>query len=206
MGTRNTGGSNHRTAIVVVLIIVVTVLAVGAIRYAAASDKATPAPDRTAGRQSDGNTISTTKPVPSATAGSSRLSATMPATASNTEPATIASDGPGSPSPSPQPISTRPHPALTTYKEQEWHTGANTFGDPNNASEMGPKIAPGQYVRVSCKLYDPSIPSASPGGYWYRIASPPWNNKYYAVANTFLNGDPWGGPYTHPTDLKVRNC
>ena len=71
---------------------------------------------------------------------------------------------------------------------------------------MGPKIAPGAYVLVSCKLYDPSIVSANPGGYWYRIANSPWDNQYYAVANTFLNGDPWGGPYTHPTDLSVPNC
>jgi hypothetical protein len=68
---------------------------------------------------------------------------------------------------------------------------------------MGPKIAAGAYVLVSCKLYDPSIASANPGGYWYRIASSPWKNLYYAVANTFLNGDPWGGPYTHPTDFSV---
>ena len=96
--------------------------------------------------------------------------------------------------------------APATYTEQEWHTGANTFTDPNNASGMGQKIAPGQYVQVTCKLFDPSIGSASPGGYWYLIASSPWDNQYYAVANTFLNGDPWGGPYTHPTDLSVPNC
>jgi hypothetical protein len=46
----------------------------------------------------------------------------------------------------------------------------------------------------------------NPDGYWYRIASPPWNDRYYAPANTFMNGDPWNGPYTHNTDLKVPNC
>ena len=107
-------------------------------------------------------------------------------------------------SPGPQPAVTTSHSAPHT--EREWHTGAGTFSDPHSASGPGSKIAPGQYVLVSCKLYDPSIASIKPGGYWYRIASKPWNNKYYAAANTFLNGDPWGGPYTHPTDLDVPNC
>ena len=133
------------------------------------------------------------------------------------QPATGGGQGNGQP-PSPSPIQSSSAPAPSspapapssaapaTYTEQEWHTGANTFTDPNNASGMGTKIAPGQYVQVTCKLYDPSIGSASPGGYWYLIASSPWDNQYYAVANTFLNGDPWGGPYTHPTDLSVPDC
>lgn len=50
------------------------------------------------------------------------------------------------------------------------------------------------------------MPSASPDGYWYRIASAPWNNKYYAVANTFANGDPLGAPGSHNTDMSVPNC
>lgn len=98
------------------------------------------------------------------------------------------------------------HSHSVLHAEREWYTGANTFSDPHTASGLGPKVAPGEYVLVSCKLHDPSIASANPGGYWYRIASLPWNNQYYAVANTFLNGDPWGGPYTHATDLKVPDC
>lgn len=71
---------------------------------------------------------------------------------------------------------------------------------------MGPKIPAAAWVQVSCKVYAPAIQSANPDGYWYRIASSPWNNAYYAVANTFMNGDPWGGPYTHNTDFKVPDC
>jgi hypothetical protein len=59
---------------------------------------------------------------------------------------------------------------------------------------------------VSCKVYDPYIASVNPDGYWYRIYSSPWNNQYYAPANTFMNGDPYGGPYTHNTDFAVPNC
>jgi hypothetical protein len=97
-------------------------------------------------------------------------------------------------------------PPPATYTEQEGHYGANTFTNYHNASGMGPRISPAQYVQVSCKVYDPTIVSANPDGYWYRIASSPWNNTYYAVANTFMNGDPWNGPYTHNTDFAVPNC
>jgi hypothetical protein len=71
---------------------------------------------------------------------------------------------------------------------------------------MGPAIAAGQWVQVSCKVYDPAIGSVNPDGYWYRIASAPWNNAYYSPANTFMNGDPYGGPYTHNTDFAVPDC
>lgn len=47
------------------------------------------------------------------------------------------------------------------------------------------------------------MPSAAPDGYWYRIASPPWNDQYYAVDNTFGNGVELGSPYTHNTDFQV---
>jgi hypothetical protein len=39
-----------------------------------------------------------------------------------------------------------------------------------------------------------------------RIASSPWNNGHYSHANTFMNGDPWNGSYTHNTDFDVPNC
>lgn len=97
-------------------------------------------------------------------------------------------------------------PGQTTHAEQEGHYGANTFTNPYNASGMGPKIPAAAWVQVSCKVYAPAIQSANPDGYWYRIASSPWNNAYYAVANTFMNGDPWGGPYTHNTDFNVPDC
>jgi hypothetical protein len=82
----------------------------------------------------------------------------------------------------------------------------NTFTNYHNASGLGPAIAAGQTVEVSCKVYDPTIVSVNPDGYWYRIASSPWNNAYYSPANTFYNGDPVGGPYSHNTDFAVPNC
>jgi hypothetical protein len=100
-----------------------------------------------------------------------------------------------------------PVPAPKTYPEQVWSsTGVNTFTNYHNASGIGPKLAHNQWIDVSCKVYDPTIPSVNPDGYWYRIASSPWNNAYYSPANTFYNGDPPTGPFTHPTDWNVPNC
>jgi hypothetical protein len=106
--------------------------------------------------------------------------------------------GGGTPPPPPPPM---------TWAEQETpNHPVNTFTNYHNASGMGPPIGAGQWVDVSCKVYDPFIASVNPDGYWYRIASAPWNNAYYSPANTFMNGDPYGGPYTHNTDFAVANC
>jgi hypothetical protein len=63
-------------------------------------------------------------------------------------------------------------------------------------------------IQVTCKVLPPStIASAYPDEYWYLIASPPWNNQYYTVANTFWNGDvPGNPPYTHNEDPNVPDC
>lgn len=96
--------------------------------------------------------------------------------------------------------------AASAYAEQEGHYGANTFTDYHNASGLGSRVAAAQWVQVSCKVYDPFIASVNPDGYWYRLSSSPWNGQYYAAANTFMNGDPWSGPYTHNTDFNVPDC
>ncbi|MDX6288029.1 MAG: hypothetical protein QOG53_3514 [Frankiales bacterium] len=101
---------------------------------------------------------------------------------------------------------TMPAQAEQTWSEQEGHHGVNTFQNYHNASGMGPRIDPAAWVQVSCKVYDPYIQSVNPDGYWYRIASSPWNDAYYSPANTFMNGDPWDGPYTHNTDFSVPDC
>ena len=100
-----------------------------------------------------------------------------------------------------------PPPAPQLWWEQETpNHPVNTFLNYHNASGTGTPIAAGQWIEVSCKVYDPYIASVNPDGYWYRIASSPWNNAYYSPANTFMNGDPYGGPYTHNTDFAVPNC
>lgn len=84
--------------------------------------------------------------------------------------------------------------------------GSPTFADTKGTTPGPQKVGYGQHVQISCKVLDPSIPSATPDGYWYRIASSPWNDHYYAVANTFTNGDPLGSPGSHNTDWNIPNC
>jgi hypothetical protein len=84
------------------------------------------------------------------------------------------------------PVKPQPLPQTATVAEQEELTHpASTFKNYHNASGKGPSIAAGQRVQVSCKVHDGTIASANPDGYWYRIASSPWNNAYYTPA-----GDP----------------
>lgn len=93
-----------------------------------------------------------------------------------------------------------------TRKEQAGSGGARTFNKPAGAIE-GPRVEPNQRVLVSCKVYDPEPESVLPDGYWYRLASAPWEGRYYAPANSFWNGDvPGKKPYTHNTDFSVSNC
>jgi hypothetical protein len=111
------------------------------------------------------------------------------------------------PSPGVPACSSPSPPPPQTWSEQETpNHPVNTFTNYHNASGMGPAIVAGQWVQVSCKVFDPTIVSVNPDGYWYRIASSPWNGSYYSPANTFMNGDPYGGPYTHNTDFNVPNC
>lgn len=103
-------------------------------------------------------------------------------------------------------ITTTPTPQ-PTWTEQEGTHGAPTFQDPFNASSQGSTVPAMSFVQVSCRIYAPQISSANPDGWWYKIASSPWNGSYYAVANTFWNGDiPGQPPYTHNTDFAVRVC
>jgi len=106
---------------------------------------------------------------------------------------------PVKPPPAP-PVKPPPAPQPATFTEQEELTHpANTFKNYHNASGEGPPIAAGQKLQVSCKVHDATILSANPDGYWYRIASSPWNNAYYTPANNFVNGG-------RNTDPAVKNC
>ena len=98
-------------------------------------------------------------------------------------------------------------PSPTAHPEEAYNKqGVPTFADHHNASGPGSLIPFQDIVVVTCKVYDPSIPSVSPAGYWYEIADRPWNDKYFAAANTFLNGDPPAGPYTRNVDPAVPDC
>ncbi|MGQ4437471.1 hypothetical protein [Streptomyces sp. SAS_260] len=115
------------------------------------------------------------------------------------------------PTPTPAPPSTPPPPTPTpaapqTVTEQSGTHGSPTFSDPYHASGPGPRIESMTQVEVFCRVYAPSIESAKPDGWWYKIGGD-WQGQYYAVANTFWNGDtPGQKPYTHNTDWNVPEC
>lgn len=155
------------------------------------------------------------QPIPSApsldpgTAPAAPTPATTPPVGPPPTSAAPAASAPAPPTqPSPQPpAQTSAPPAAQTWNEQSGTHGSPTFTDPYNASGQGPTIPAMATVTVLCRVYAPQIASANPDGWWYRIGTAPWGGSYYAVANTFWNGDiPGQKPYTHNTDWSVAVC
>lgn len=105
------------------------------------------------------------------------------------------------------PIGLPAHAGKTYLETVASGKGAATYTDPYSVDTTGLRVEFLHQVQVSCKVYSPVMPSVGPQGYWYRIASPPWNNHYYAPANSFANGDPPHGPYTDKDiDESVPDC
>lgn len=99
--------------------------------------------------------------------------------------------------------------AGTTYQEQVGHDDARTFQDPRALLGEGERVPALQTVDVLCKLYSPVPGSPSVGKYWYLVVSPPWNGRYFTVANSYLNGDspdPHQGTHGAVVDLRVPDC
>jgi hypothetical protein len=82
-----------------------------------------------------------------------------------------------------------------------------TFRNPLLFGGPGPAVQPGKTVEVACRFFQPNAPpSVKHDGWWYLIASQPWNRHYYTVANSYLNGDPPEGPYITNVDNGVPEC
>jgi hypothetical protein len=94
------------------------------------------------------------------------------------------------------------------WYEQQGERPLEVFGTPGvRSTRTGPLIRPFQIVAVSCRVHVAGIKSAEPDGYWYRIASHPWNNRGYAAANAFWNGSAIReGPGVRNTDFRVPPC
>jgi hypothetical protein len=72
---------------------------------------------------------------------------------------------------------------------------------------LGQPVQPGEKVEVVCWFYQSNAEaSVKRDGWWYLIASQPWNRQYYTVANSYLNGDPPEGPYINTVDNGVPVC
>lgn len=126
---------------------------------------------------------------------------------------TISTAKHGTASGTPPPVSTHTSTSVAkltgTHTEQAGQYGAPTFTNPYRPGPTGVTVQPYQRIRVSCKVKAPTIPSFTPDGYVYRIASSPWNNRSYAAANAFLNGDSPDSTKrkaTHNTDFAVPDC
>jgi hypothetical protein len=83
------------------------------------------------------------------------------------------------------------------------HTWTNYM---NAGGTEGTNIASNQTVQIACKVT--GFPVADGNTWWYRIASSPWNNSFYASADAFYNngqtsGSLSGTPFVDPA---VRDC
>ena len=95
-----------------------------------------------------------------------------------------------------------------TFPEQvhKEKTGATTFRDPRSFSSPGKRVKPLERVKVVYRFYDPDAPPSVQPGWWYLLASPPWNRQYYSPANSYLNGDPVKGPAITGVNSGIPVC
>lgn len=113
-----------------------------------------------------------------------------------------ASTSPGAPAPAPSPSPSAP----ATYAET---TGSvtHTWSDYGNAGGTeGPSIPANDTVQIACKVTGFKVEDGNT--WWYRIASGPWNNAYYASADAFYNNGQTSGSLvgTPFVDVNVPNC
>jgi len=107
-----------------------------------------------------------------------------------------------SPAPAPTPA---PAPAPTYAETVGGPT--NTWTNYSNAGGThGPTIAAYQTVQIACTVQGFRVADGNTA--WYRIASSPWNNQYYASADAFYNngatsGSLAGTPFVDP---KIPSC
>ena len=127
----------------------------------------------------------------------------------------VASSGPkiGQPSPTatgaPTPLPTATPTSSSGSGPYEETAGgeASTWTNYINAGGIkGPTIAAQQSVLIACKVTGFKVPDGNT--WWYRIASSPWNNKYYVSADAmYNNGATSGGLLNTPwVDTNVVNC
>jgi hypothetical protein len=105
------------------------------------------------------------------------------------------------PEPSPSPSTYAVTPPPLTYPEAVGGP-TNTWSDPTDAGGTeGEPIAPNTTVQVTCRVDGFTVQDGNP--WWYRIATDPWNNSYYASADAFYNngsssGSLSGTPFYDP--------
>jgi nucleoside phosphorylase len=84
---------------------------------------------------------------------------------------------------------------------------ANTWTNYSNGGGNPGQVIPShKTVQIACKVIGLKVKDGDT--WWYRIASSPWDNKYYVSADAFYNNGQTSGPFTTslPVDNKVPNC
>lgn len=100
------------------------------------------------------------------------------------------SEGPPSPPPPP-----------TTFPETVGGETMTWSDYRNGGGVAGPTIHTGQSVQVSCRVEGLAV--ADSDSWWYRVASDPWSDRFYASADAFYNngqtsGELRGTPFYDP--------
>lgn len=91
-------------------------------------------------------------------------------------------------------------PETTGGNARTWTDYSNAGGNP------GPVIPSHTTVQITCKVT--GLPVQDGDTWWYRIASSPWDNKYYVSADAFYNNGHPSGSLTNSlfVDNKVPDC
>lgn len=100
-----------------------------------------------------------------------------------------------------------PPPPPGTHAETAGPSGGNTFTNPANAgAPLGQHVAAYQTIQVSCRLTGFKV--ADGNTWWYKIASSPWNNAFYAPADNYYNNGQTSGSLsgTPFVDTAVPMC
>lgn len=70
-------------------------------------------------------------------------------------------------------------------------TPAHTWADATQLTGAGTPLGPRQSVQVSCRVRGYVVEDGDP--WWYRLASAPWNGRYYATSDAFYNNGATSG-------------
>lgn len=148
-------------------------------------------------------TVSSTVPKgPIRGGGTTTTTSTAPTTSTTRNPTTTTTRPQrGSTTSSTSTVTTTTQPQTITYAET---TGGvtHTWSDSQTAGgNEGPSIGAYVTVQITCRLVGFKV--ADGNTWWYKIASSPWNNAYYASADAFYNdgqtsGTLQGTPFVDP--------
>jgi transcriptional regulator with XRE-family HTH domain len=85
-------------------------------------------------------------------------------------------------------------------------TPAHTWADPLQLTGAGTPLGPRQSVQVLCRVKGYVVEDGDP--WWYRLASSPWNGRYYATSDAFYNNGSVSGPVDNGVvvDEQVPPC